>query len=121
LGSPCFHVSVKGAIRSFWLNQAGVSANIDACKALCNRLNSAYRRIGHSPTRGAQAQTRVRMDSGITFTELLQYTERETKRWKDWFAAHSGVLNQPRDIARAGTIRSLLLHIFATESKPVPY
>ena len=27
------------------------------------------------------------MDAGIRFEELLEYKERETKRWKEWFAA----------------------------------
>lgn len=55
------------------------------------------------------------MDRGITFTELLEYTERETKRWQEWFAAHPEALDQPCDVAKAGTVRGLLLHIFATE------
>jgi len=55
------------------------------------------------------------MDPGIKFSELLQYTEEETKRWKDWFAAHPEALERPCDIAMAGTVRGLLLHIFATE------
>jgi uncharacterized damage-inducible protein DinB len=55
------------------------------------------------------------MDSGITFVELLNYTETETKRWKDWFATHTQVLDRPCDIAKAGTDRALLLHIFTAE------
>jgi uncharacterized damage-inducible protein DinB len=55
------------------------------------------------------------MDPGITFTELLQYTEVETTRWKEWFAAHPEALERTCDIAMAGTVRGLLLHIFATE------
>ena len=55
------------------------------------------------------------MDPGIKFTELLQYTEEETNRWKEWFAAHPEALVRPCDIAMAGTVRGLLLHIFATE------
>jgi uncharacterized damage-inducible protein DinB len=55
------------------------------------------------------------MDPGITFAELLQYTEQETKHWKDWFAAHPDALDRPCDVAKAGTVRGLLLHIFATE------
>jgi uncharacterized damage-inducible protein DinB len=55
------------------------------------------------------------MDSHITFSELLQYTERETQRWKEWFAAHPEALDVPCDIAKAGTVRALLLHVFATE------
>ncbi|HXY13584.1 MAG TPA: DinB family protein [Terriglobales bacterium] len=52
---------------------------------------------------------------GITFTELLKYTEQETKRWKQWFAAHPEALDRPCDVAKVGSIRGLLLHIFATE------
>jgi uncharacterized damage-inducible protein DinB len=55
------------------------------------------------------------MDPGIQFTELLAYTEAETKRWKEWFAAHPEALERGCDIAMAGTVRGLLLHIFATE------
>ncbi len=28
------------------------------------------------------------MDSAITFKELLQYTEIESRRWQQWFLAH---------------------------------
>jgi uncharacterized damage-inducible protein DinB len=56
------------------------------------------------------------MDSGISFNELLQYSEIETKRWKSWFMEHPEVLDLPCDIAKAGTVRKLLLHIFATEA-----
>jgi uncharacterized damage-inducible protein DinB len=55
------------------------------------------------------------MDAGITFTELLEYTEAETAGWKTWFIAHPEALDIPCDIAKAGTVRKLLLHIFATE------
>jgi uncharacterized damage-inducible protein DinB len=54
-------------------------------------------------------------EPGITFSELLQYTELETKRWKDWFATHPLALDRPCDVAKTGTVRGLLLHIFATE------
>lgn len=56
------------------------------------------------------------MDGGITFPELLEYNTRETARWKDWFADHPGALDIKCDVAKAGTVRELLLHIFATES-----
>jgi uncharacterized damage-inducible protein DinB len=55
------------------------------------------------------------MDDGITFRELLEYTARETARWKDWFAGHPEALDCECDIAKAGTVLELLLHIFATE------
>jgi uncharacterized damage-inducible protein DinB len=56
------------------------------------------------------------MDAGITFAELLDYTEDETRRWKQWFAEHPEALDRPCDIAKAGTVRQLLLHVFATEA-----
>ena len=55
------------------------------------------------------------MDAGITFTELLDYTEDETQHWKQWFAEHPDALDRPCDIGKAGTARQLLAHIFATE------
>jgi uncharacterized damage-inducible protein DinB len=55
------------------------------------------------------------MDAGIRFGELLEYEERETKRWKEWFAAHPEALERRCDIASAGTVRGLLAHMFATE------
>jgi len=53
------------------------------------------------------------MDSAISFTELLDYTEHENKRWKEWFLAHPAALEVPCDIANVGTVGKLLLHIFA--------
>lgn len=55
------------------------------------------------------------MNAGITFTELLQYTGRETTRWERWFTAHPEALDRSCDVAKAGTVRALLLHIFGTE------
>jgi uncharacterized damage-inducible protein DinB len=55
------------------------------------------------------------LDAGITFAELLQYTDDETQHWKQWFAAHPNALDCACDVAKAGTVRKLLLHIFATE------
>ncbi len=55
------------------------------------------------------------MDSAITFTELLLYNERETKRWKEWFETHPEALEVPFEIARAKTVRGLLAHIFVVE------
>jgi uncharacterized damage-inducible protein DinB len=54
-------------------------------------------------------------DASITFAELLDYTNRETARWREWFSAHTEALDQACDVAKAGTVRELLLHIFATE------
>jgi len=55
------------------------------------------------------------MDSAITFKELLQYTEIESRRWQQWFLAHPRALDLTCDVAKAGTVRGLVLHIFATE------
>lgn len=55
------------------------------------------------------------MDAGISFAELLQYTDDETQRWRQWFAEHPEALDRPCDIAKAETVRKLLLHIFTAE------
>ncbi len=55
------------------------------------------------------------MDSAITFTELLLYTEQETRRWKEWFSSHPEALEVPFLIANAKTVRGLLAHIFMVE------
>jgi uncharacterized damage-inducible protein DinB len=54
-------------------------------------------------------------EPGVRFSELLRYTELETKRWKEWFAVHPEALERTCDVAKADTVRGLLLHIFATE------
>ena len=56
------------------------------------------------------------MDSAITFTELLLYTEQETRRWKEWFALYPEALEVPFLIANAKNVRGLLLHIFRAET-----
>jgi|SRR5437868_5786980 len=55
------------------------------------------------------------MDSGISFATLLAYNTEENEHWKRWFAAHPAALDLPCDVAGAGTVRKLLLHIFSTE------
>ena len=55
------------------------------------------------------------MIDGIQFSELLDYTAEETGRWKAWFANHPTALDLPMDIAGAGTVGKLLLHIFFVE------
>jgi hypothetical protein len=52
---------------------------------------------------------------GKRFGELLEYEERETTRWKEWFAAHPEALERRCDIASAGTVLGLLAHLFVTE------
>jgi uncharacterized damage-inducible protein DinB len=55
------------------------------------------------------------MDSAITFTELLGYSEQETKRWKEWFASHPAALEVPFPIANASNVKGLLSHISRAE------
>jgi uncharacterized damage-inducible protein DinB len=55
------------------------------------------------------------MDSAVTFTELLLYSEHETKRWKEWFASHPEALDVPFAIANGNDVRGLLAHIFGVE------
>jgi len=55
------------------------------------------------------------MDPGISFTDLLAYNTGENEQWKRWFSANPAAVDLPCDVAGAGTVRKLLLHIFATE------
>lgn len=56
------------------------------------------------------------MDPGIPFATLLAYNADENEHWKRWFAEHPAALDVPCDIPVAGgTMRKLVLHIFATE------
>jgi len=53
------------------------------------------------------------MTDGIQFSELLDYAEEESERWKQFFNRHPKALDLPLDIA--GNVRRLVLHIFAVE------
>jgi uncharacterized damage-inducible protein DinB len=55
------------------------------------------------------------MDPGIPFATLLAYNAEENGNWKRWFAERLTALDLPCDVAGSGTVRNLLLHIFATE------
>jgi len=55
------------------------------------------------------------MDPGISFTDLLAYNTGENHEWKRWFGANPTALDLPCDVAGAGTVGKLVLHIFATE------
>ena len=70
------------------------------------------------------------MESGISFQELMHYTEAETRRWKEFFQQHPDALDLDVGIAGAKDIRGLVLHIFAVELRyaerlfgtaPTPY
>ncbi len=52
---------------------------------------------------------------GIRFTEWLDYSDEETRRWKRWFSENPAALDLAIDIAGTGTVRKLLLHIFFVE------
>jgi len=52
----------------------------------------------------------------ISFTELLDWNERETQKWRAWFAAQpAAVLDVPIKVAQTKNVREFLLHIFAVE------
>ena len=53
------------------------------------------------------------MVDGISFSELLAYSDEETRRWKQFFERHPEALDLQLDIA--GDIRQLVMHIFAVE------
>jgi uncharacterized damage-inducible protein DinB len=55
------------------------------------------------------------MDPGMPFAILLAYNAEETANWKRWFAEHPTALDLPCDVAGAGTVRNLVLHILTTE------
>lgn len=53
------------------------------------------------------------MNEGITFAELLAYSNEENERWKDFFSRHPEALELPLDIA--GSVKELVVHIFLVE------
>jgi len=56
--------------------------------------------------------------NGISFSELLRFDEQETDRWHQWLNKQdAALLDVPVDLAGGGTVRDLLLHIFAVELK----
>jgi hypothetical protein len=55
------------------------------------------------------------MDPGIPFADLLAYNADENEHWQPWFADHPAALDLPCDVAGVATVRTPLLHIFATE------
>ncbi len=70
------------------------------------------------------------METGITFQELMHYTEAETRRWRGFFQQHPDALDLEVGIAGAKEIRGLIVHIFAVELRyaerlvgavPTPY
>lgn len=55
------------------------------------------------------------MNVGISFAELLDYTDDETRRWKEFFRAHPAALDVPTDVRGTKTVRELVVHIFEAE------
>ncbi len=56
------------------------------------------------------------MHPGVSFNELLRYTEVENAKWHRWLAAKGPVfLDSKLDIAGMKDLRGVLLHIFAVE------
>ena len=55
------------------------------------------------------------MNVGISFAELLDYTDDETRRWKEFFRAHPAALDVPTDVRGVRNARELVIHIFEAE------
>ncbi len=52
----------------------------------------------------------------ISFAQLLDWNESETKKWRAWFDSQpAAVLDVPLQIAKTNKVREFLLHIFAVE------
>lgn len=52
---------------------------------------------------------------GISFAELLDYTDAETERWHVFFRAHPEALDVVTDVRGAANVRELVIHIFQAE------
>lgn len=58
------------------------------------------------------------MEEGITFREMLAYTDAETERWRAWLAGQPPeVLETTVGDASRQTVRELIGHIFAVEMR----
>lgn len=51
----------------------------------------------------------------LSFAELLDYTDDETRRWKEFFRKHPAALDVPTDVRGAKNARELVAHIFIAE------
>lgn len=54
-------------------------------------------------------------DPGRSFADLLDYTDEETRRWKEFFRKNPAALDLATDIRGAKTVRELAAHIFIAE------
>jgi uncharacterized damage-inducible protein DinB len=55
------------------------------------------------------------MNSGLSFSELLEYVNQETGAWREFFESNPAALDVAVSIAGTKTVRDMLLHIFAVE------
>ncbi len=53
--------------------------------------------------------------AGITFVELLDYTDDETRRWKEFFQKNPAALDVATDVGGAKNVREVVTHIFMAE------
>ena len=58
---------------------------------------------------------RLSMDPGIHSPICWPITPKKPRHWKRWFTGHPEALDLACDVAGAGSVRKLMLHIFATE------
>src|SRR5271170_7642905 len=58
-----------------------------------------------------------RRGPALAATELLQWNDMTAQRWKALLAAHPEALELSCDVYGAGTVRGLLRHIFAVETR----
>ncbi len=56
--------------------------------------------------------------AAVSFEELLRADEIEGTRWREWFAKQPDMLlDSPTDIAGAGNLRSLLMHVVGVQQR----
>jgi uncharacterized damage-inducible protein DinB len=55
------------------------------------------------------------MSASISFAELLDYTDDETRRWKEFFQKNPKAFEVPTDIRGANNVRELVAHVFVAE------
>jgi uncharacterized damage-inducible protein DinB len=54
---------------------------------------------------------------GLSFGELLDYSAEETRRWGDFLNSHPEALRLATDIAGAKTVREVVVHIVAVQTR----
>jgi uncharacterized damage-inducible protein DinB len=53
----------------------------------------------------------------LSFRELLDYSDAETRRWQAWIARHPQALELPVGSGRTATVRGLVHHIIVVENR----